>query len=97
MVDMCDLSKSLGLLDRTSYPTILQFDAEIEVEQHHYKGLKRLFLDVGMLYFNRCEEILSGVEGGHVRRRYPFYKVLRKIYDNRGQAIKGEPIDLTLD
>ena len=90
-----NLSKALGLLDRGAYPNTNQYETEIQVEAHHYKGMKQIFLDVGILLFRRCEELFSDMSSAEIKRRYPFFQTLRKIYDNRGQVIEGEPIDLT--
>jgi hypothetical protein len=91
------LSKALGLLDRGAYPNTNQYETEIQLEAHHYKGMKLIFLDVGILFFRRSEELFSDMSSAEIKRRYPFFQTLRKIYDNRGQAIEGEPIDLALD
>ena len=92
-----NLSKALGLLDRGAYPNTTQYETEIQLEAHHYKGMKLLFLDAGNLFFHRSEELFSDLSSAEIKRRYPFFQTLRKIYDNRGQVIEGEPIDLTCD
>ena len=92
-----NLSKALKLLDCRAYPNTNQYETMIQVETHHLKGLKRIYIDVGILFFRRCKTLFREMDTRDVKRLYPFVTTLRKIWDNRGQAIEGEPIDLTLD